>query len=147
MASLNKVMILGNLGSDPEVRYTSSGKAVANLSVATTETWTDKQTNQKHEETEWHRCVLWGRLAEVAGEYLKKSSKVYLEGKNKTEKFTDNNNIERYVTKVVCDTMIMLDGKKERDAPQQENRRSPSSSRTPAPAQEPNQFDDPDIPF
>lgn len=107
MSSLNKVMILGRLGQDPEVRYMPNGGAVTNLSVATTETWKDKQ-GVKHESTEWHKVVLFGKAAEIAGEYLKKGNLAYFEGKNQTEKYTDKDGIERYMTKVVCRDLKLM---------------------------------------
>lgn len=108
---VNKVILVGNLGSDPDVRYMPSGTAVANFSVATTDTWRDKQSGEQREQTEWHRVVLKGRLAEVAGEYLSKGSQVYLEGSNRTRKWTDNQQIERYTTEVHCFEMQMLGGR------------------------------------
>lgn len=110
---INKVILVGNLGNDPEVRYMPQGGAVANLSVATSESWNDKVTGEKREETEWHRVVFYGRLAEIAGEYLRKGSKVYLEGKLKTRKWTDKDGIERYTTEIVGSEMQMLDGRQE----------------------------------
>jgi len=106
--SLNKVMIIGNLGADPEVRHLPSGSSVANISVATSEKWNDKQTGQPQERTEWHRVSLFNRLAEVAGEYLRKGSKVYIEGSLHTRKWTDNNGVEKYSTDIKCTTMTML---------------------------------------
>ncbi len=108
---VNKVILVGNLGSDPEIRYMPSGTAVANFNVATTDTWRDKQSGEQREHTEWHRIVLKGRLAEVAGEYLKKGSQVYLEGSNRTRKWTDSQQIERYTTEVHCVEMQMLGGR------------------------------------
>ena len=107
---VNKVIIIGNLGADPEVRYTQSNIAIANLSVATSEVWKDKQTGEPKELTEWHRCVAYRRLAEIVGEYLKKGSKVYIEGRLQTRKWTDQNNIERYTTEIVINDLQMLDG-------------------------------------
>lgn len=107
---VNKVTLIGYLGTDPEIRYIPNGPAVANLSVATTDTWRDKNTGEQKEHTEWHRVVLKGRLAEVAGEYLKKGSQVYLEGRNRTRKWTDSQQIDRYVTEVLCNEMQMLGG-------------------------------------
>lgn len=107
---INKVIIVGNLGQDPEVRYMPTGGAVANISVATSESWTDKQTNEKKEHTEWHRCVAYQRLAEIIGEYCRKGSKVYLEGKLKTRKWTDQQGVERYTTEIIIDELQMLDG-------------------------------------
>ena len=108
---VNKVILVGNLGADPEIRYMPQGGAVANMTVATSETWTDKATNEKKESTEWHRVVFYGRLAEVIGEYLRKGSKIYIEGKLKTRKWMDKDNIERYTTEIVGEEMQMLDGK------------------------------------
>ena len=106
MASVNKVTILGNLGRDPEVRYTPSNMAIATVSIATTYKAKDKEP-----ETEWHRTVFFGRLAEIAGEYLKKGSSVYVEGRLRTQKWTDKNGVERYTTEIVADQMQMLGGK------------------------------------
>lgn len=108
---VNKVIIIGNLGSDPEVKYTANNNAVANITVATSESWTDKNTNEKKTETEWHRVVFYGRLAEIAGEYLRKGSKVYLEGKLKTRKWTDQQGVERYTTEIIANEMQMLESK------------------------------------
>lgn len=108
---INKVILIGNLGADPEVRYTPSGSAVANLSVATSESWKDKTTGEKQERTEWHRAVLYSRLAEIAGEYLKKGSKVYIEGSLRTHKWQDKSGVERYTTEIICNDLQMLDGR------------------------------------
>ena len=107
MASVNKVILVGNLGRDPELKYLPSGDAVCNFSIATTESWKDK-SGEKQERTEWHRVTLFGRLAEVAGEYLKKGHIVYLEGKIQTRKYTDKEGIDRYATEVVADRMQLL---------------------------------------
>ncbi len=107
---VNKVILIGNLGADPEVRYTQSGTAIANLSIATSETWKDKQTGEPREQTEWHRVVMYRRLAEIAGEYLRKGSKAYIEGNLQTRKWTGEDNVERYTTEVVANEMQMLDG-------------------------------------
>lgn len=107
---LNKVLIIGNLGTAPEVRYTQNGMAIAVLSVATTETWKDKQTGEQREQTEWHRVVMYRRLAEIVEKYLRKGSKVYTEGKLQTRKWTGEDSIERYTTEVVANEMQMLDG-------------------------------------
>ncbi len=109
MASLNKVMLIGNLGRDPEVRYLPSGEAVANFSIATTETWKDK-AGQRQEKTEWHRIVLYRRLAEIAGEYLKKGSQVYIEGRIETKKWQDKDGQERQNIEIVGSEMKMLTG-------------------------------------
>ncbi|MDX1679042.1 single-stranded DNA-binding protein [Arsukibacterium sp.] len=108
---INKVILIGNLGADPEVRYMPQGGAVANMTLATSESWTDKNTNEKKEQTEWHRVVIYQRLAEIAGEYLRKGSKVYIEGKLKTRKWTDKDGIERYTTEIVANELQMLDGR------------------------------------
>ncbi|MCB5226245.1 single-stranded DNA-binding protein [Alishewanella sp. 16-MA] len=112
---INKAILIGNLGQDPEVRYSQSGNAVCNLSIATSESWTDKATGEKKDQTEWHKVVIYQRLAEIAGEYLRKGSKVYIEGKLKTRKWQDKDGIDRYTTEIVCDELQMLDG-----APQQQ---------------------------
>lgn len=110
--SINKVILIGNLGRDPEVRYTPSGLAVANLNIATTEAWKDKQSGENQEKTEWHRIVMYSRLAEIAGEYLKKGSKIYIEGRLQTRKWQDKTTgQDRYTTEVVADSMQMLDSK------------------------------------
>jgi len=107
MASVNKVILIGNLGADPEKRYTGTGNAVCNLRIATNERWTDKQ-GQKQERTEWHRVVFFGKLAEIAGQYLKKGRQVYVEGALRTRKWTDKEGQERYTTEIVADRMQML---------------------------------------
>jgi single-strand DNA-binding protein len=108
---INKVILVANLGSDPEVKYMPSGNAVANLSVATSESWKDKQTGEKQERTEWHRVVLFARLAEVAGEYLRKGSKVYIEGRLQTRKWQGNDGQDRFTTEIVANDMQMLDSR------------------------------------
>ena len=108
---INKVILVGNLGNDPETRYTPSGAAVTTISVATSESWTDKQSGQKQERTEWHRVKFFGRLAEIAGEYLRKGSQVYIEGSIRTDKYTDKQGIERYSTDVIANEMQMLGGR------------------------------------
>src|SRR3989304_804197 len=108
MASVNKVIIVGNLGRDPETRYLPSGEAVTNISIATTDTWKDKTTGEKKEATEWHRVAFFGRLAEIAGEYLKKGSQVYVEGSLRTRKWQDKEGKDRYTTEIRADVMQML---------------------------------------
>jgi single-strand DNA-binding protein len=108
---VNKVILVGNLGKDPEVRYMPNGNAVANLTLATTESWKDKQTGDQQEKTEWHRIVMFRRLAEIAGEYLKKGSQVYIEGKLQTRKWQDNSGNDRYTTEIVANEMQMLGGR------------------------------------
>lgn len=110
---INKVILIGNLGADPDVRYTPGGAAVANLSVATTDSWKDKNTGERQDRTEWHRVVLFGRLGEIAGEYLKKGSKVYLEGRLQTRKWQDKQGQDRYTTEIVANELQMLDGRGE----------------------------------
>ncbi len=112
MASVNKVILLGNLGRDPETRYTTGGDAVTNLNIATSEQWKDK-SGEKQERTEWHRVVLFGRQAEVAGEYLKKGRSVYIEGRLQTRKYTDKDGVEKYSTEVVADRMQLIGGRSE----------------------------------
>ena len=107
MASVNKVILIGNLGRDPETRYTTGGDAVTNLRIATTETWKDK-AGEKQEKTEWHSVVLFGRQAEIAGEYLKKGRSVYIEGRLQTRKYTDKEGVEKYSTEIVGDRMQLL---------------------------------------
>lgn len=108
---VNKVILIGNLGNDPEVRYLPNGGAVANLTVATSETWRDKNTGENKEMTEWHRVVMYRRLAEIAGEYLKKGSKVYLEGRLQTRKWQGQDGQDRYTTEIIANEMQMLDGR------------------------------------
>ncbi len=108
---INKVILIGNLGADPETRYMPSGGAVTNINVATSETWKDKQTGQPQERTEWHRCVFFNRLAEIAGEYLKKGSKVYIEGSLRTRKWQGQDGQDRYTTEIVANEMQMLDSR------------------------------------
>jgi len=108
---INKVILIGNLGADPEVRYMPTGGAVANITVATSESWNDKATNEKKEQTEWHRVVIYQRLAEIAGEYLRKGSKVYIEGKLRTRKWQDQQGVERFTTEIIANELQMLDGR------------------------------------
>ncbi|KTD04107.1 single strand binding protein [Legionella geestiana] len=154
---INKVILIGNIGGDPEVRYMPNGNAVATLSVATSEAWKDKQTGERQERTEWHRVVCFNRLGEIAGEYLRKGSKVYVEGSLRTRKWQDQQGQERYTTEIVAAELQMLDGKGGASgafddqgtmgapAPQQASRRPQAS----APASAENAFDelDDDIPF
>ena len=112
MASVNKVILLGNLGRDPETRYTTGGDAVTNLNIATSEQWKDK-SGEKQERTEWHRVVLFGRQAEIAGEYLKKGRSVYIEGRLQTRKYTDKDGVEKYSTEIVGDRMQLIGGTRE----------------------------------
>ena len=154
---INKVILVGNLGNDPEVKHTNSGSAIANLTVATSESWNDKATGEKREAVEWHRVVLFGKLAEVASEYLRKGSQVYIEGQLRTRKWTDNAGVEKYTTEIVVGmngVMQMLGGKQEgkpqqqsswgqpqQPKPQQQSKPAPSAQSVP-----PMDFDD-SIPF
>ncbi|OZI39003.1 single-stranded DNA-binding protein [Bordetella genomosp. 1] len=131
MASVNKVIIVGNLGRDPEVRYSPDGAAVCNVSIATTSQWKDKASGERREETEWHRVVMYNRLAEIAGEYLKKGRSVYIEGRLKTRKWQDKDTgADRYSTEIVADQMQMLggreggDGGSQNEAPRQSRQAS-----------------------
>jgi len=108
MASVNKVILLGNLGRDPEMKYLDNGDAIANLAIATSEQWKDKNSGEKREATEWHRVTAFGKLAEIMGEYLKKGSQVYIEGSLRTRKYTDKDGVERYSTEIRADLMKML---------------------------------------
>ncbi len=109
MAGINKVILVGRLGRDPEVRYTPSGVTVANFSIATSDTWKDKDTGQKQEKTEWHRIVAWRRLGEICGEYLRKGKQVYIEGKLQTRSWEDRDGNKRYTTEIIAQNMQMLD--------------------------------------
>jgi single-strand DNA-binding protein len=111
MASVNKVILIGNLGRDPEVRYAPSGSAICNVAIATSRNWKDKTTGERQEETEWHRVVFYDRLAEIAGEYLKKGKSVYVEGRLKTRKWTDKDGVEKYTTEIIAQEMTMLGGR------------------------------------
>ncbi|TPG11275.1 single-stranded DNA-binding protein [Rhodanobacter glycinis] len=107
---INKVILVGNLGADPEMRHTGGGTAVTTINLATSESWTDKQSGEKQERTEWHRVKLFGRLAEIAGDYLKKGRQVYIEGSLRTDKYTDKAGVERYSTDIIASEMQMLGG-------------------------------------
>jgi single-strand DNA-binding protein len=134
MASINKVILIGNLGRDPEVRYTPSGAAVCNVTVATSRNWKDKNSGDKVEETEWHRVVFYDRLAEIAGEYLKKGRSVYVEGRLKTRKWQDKEGKDNYTTEIVADNMQMLGSREGMGGGDEGGSRGESSSR---PAQRP----------
>lgn len=152
---INKVIIVGNCGQDPETRYLPSGGAVTNVSIATSESWKDKNTGEQQERTEWHRVVFFNRLGEIAGEYLKKGSKVYVEGSLRTRKWQGQDGADRYTTEIVASEMQMLDSRGGQDAggyQQQAPRQNPAPQQNQAPqqAQQASQdmggFDD-DIPF
>jgi single-strand DNA-binding protein len=144
---VNKVILVGNLGKDPEVRYMPNGNAVANITLATSESWKDKQTGEQKENTEWHRVVLFRRLGEIAGEYLKKGSQVYIEGKLQTRKWQDNSGNDRYTTEIVANEMQMLGGRGGSGSAGFSADSAPAQSSQPAPAPAAaGDFDD-DIPF
>ena len=167
MASINKVIIIGNLGRDPEVRYTPNGAAICNVSLATTRNWKDKNTGEKVEETEWHRVVFYDRLAEIAGEYLKKGRPVYVEGRLKTRKWADKDGIEKFTTEIIASEMQLLGGREgmggpggeeggasggsgySRPAPAARPAAAPAARPAPAPSKASSGFDDmdDDIPF
>ena len=111
MASVNKVIIVRNLGKDPETRYTPGGDCITNITVATTDSWKDKASGEKKEQTEWHRITFFGKLAEIAGQYLKKGSQIYVEGSLRTRKYTDKDGVEKYATDIKADSMQMLGGR------------------------------------
>lgn len=138
---INKVILIGNLGADPESRVMQNGTPVTNISIATSESWTDRNTNQKQEKTEWHRVVFYNRLAEVVSQYLRKGSKIYVEGKLRTRRWQDSTGVERYMTEVIASEMQMLDSRGSGDGHQQQGHQPPSS---PQPANM--NFDD-DVPF
>ncbi|MCP3871098.1 MAG: single-stranded DNA-binding protein [Gammaproteobacteria bacterium] len=147
---INKVILIGNLGRDPEMRYTPNNVAVANVTIATSESWKDKNTGEAQEKTEWHRVVFFSRLAEIVGEYLKKGSKVYVEGRLQTRKWQDQNGQDRYSTEIVANEMQMLDSRGGGTSDFGQNRPAPQAS---APSQggggnapPSSDFDD-DIPF
>jgi len=144
---VNKVILIGNLGKDPEVRYMPNGNAVANITLATSESWKDKSSGEQQEKTEWHRIVMFRRLGEIAGEYLKKGSKVYIEGKLQTRKWQDNSGNDRYTTEIVADQMQMLDSRGGSSASfSGESKSAPAMAPAPAAAAAGGDFDD-DIPF
>ncbi|EPJ7711153.1 single-stranded DNA-binding protein [Citrobacter freundii] len=148
---VNKVILVGNLGQDPEVRYLPNGGAVANITLATSESWRDKATGEMKEQTEWHRVVLFGKLAEVASEYLRKGSQVYIEGQLRTRKWTDQSGVEKYTTEVLVNvggTMQMLGGKQAEGKSACSSSQQPRKQQQPAPQhnEPPMDFDD-DIPF
>ena len=151
MASINKVILIGNLGRDPETRYSPNGGAICNVSIATTRSWKDKTSGERREETEWHRVVFYDRLAEIAGEYLRKGRPVYVEGRLQTRKWQDKEGVERYTTEIIATEMQMLGsregggaGEMDSGAPRETVSRPPAAA-----AKKPVGFDqtDDDIPF
>jgi single-strand DNA-binding protein len=167
---INKVILVGNLGADPETRYTQSGGAITSIRIATSESWKDKQTGENQERTEWHRVKFFGKLAEIAGEYLRKGSQVYVEGSLRTDKYTDKDGIERFSTDIIANEMQMLGGRPGgeggggggmgRERPERssaprgggnygggQDRGSGGGNRAPAPQPNNAPFDDDEIPF
>lgn len=152
MRGVNKAILIGRLGQDPTVRQFQNGGQVAEISLATSEVWNDKNTGERREATEWHRVTFFGKLADIASQYLKKGSVIYVEGKLKTEKYTDNNGVERYATKIIADNLQMLGGNQDsqqsgyqqnneyQQPPQQNGYPQPQGNLQPSPA-------DDDIPF
>lgn len=155
MASVNKAIIVGHLGKDPESRYLPNGDAVCNFSVATSETWKDKTTGEKKELTEWHRISVFGKLAEICAQYLTKGAMVYIEGRLQTRKWQDKDGQDRYTTEIRCDKMSMLDKRQDGDSPRQLPEKNPNQSSkypdksNPMPAPSSSGFQDfeDDIPF
>lgn len=144
MASVNKAIVVGNIGRDPELRYMPSGDAVTNISVATSDKYKDKQTGEAKEIVEWHRIVFFGKLAEIAGQYLVKGSQVYVEGRLRTRKWTDSSGQEKYSTEIVAETMQMLGGK-----PSEDSSKPAAQQRSPSPPRDQSSLGamDDDIPF
>jgi len=149
MASINKVIIVGNLGADPETRYMPSGDAITNIRVATTDRWKDKASGDTKEATEWHRIAFFGRLAEISAEYLRKGSQVYVEGKLRTRKWQDKEGKDRYSTEIIGDTMQMLGRREGGGEPRAERSAAPRGEAPAAGKQPAGKFDDmeDDIPF
>lgn len=145
---INKVIVVGNLGQDPDTRYMPSGSAVTNFTVATNESWKDKQTGEQKDRTEWHKITMFGRLAEISAEYLRKGSQVYIEGKLRTEKWQDKDGNDRYTTKIIADEMQMLGGRggAGAGAPMRNDSPSQGMPSSPPPQGSSDDFDD-DIPF
>lgn len=149
---INKAILVGNLGADPETRHMPSGGAVTSVNLATSETWKDKQTGQPQERTEWHRLVFYNRLAEIAGEYLRKGSKIYAEGSLRTRKWQGQDGQDRYTTEIIVSNMQMLDARNDDNQGRQQNTRSQSAppqqqQRGAPPPQQTNDFYEDDIPF
>ncbi len=143
---INKVILVGNLGADPETKYMPSGDAITNLRIATSDTWTDKSSGQKQERTEWHRVVMFKKLAEIAAEYLRKGSQVYIEGSLRTRKWQDKEGRDQYTTEIVANDMTMLGGKGGGDAPARERQERKPAAAAPAAGGFDDNLDD-DIPF
>lgn len=141
---INKVILVGNIGADPEIKYTAGGAAVCTLSVATSESWKDKQSGEQQERTEWHRVKMFGKLAEIAGEYLKKGAQVYIEGSIRTDKYTDKEGVQRYSTDIIANEMQMLGGKPQGAAQGSGGQTRPASQKSTGGSVA---GDDEDIPF
>ena len=146
MAGINKVIIVGNLGNDPEIRTMPTGEQIANITVATSESWTDKNSGEKKTQTEWHRIVLYRRLAEIAAQYLHKGSQVYIEGRLKTRKWQDNNGQDRYTTEIQGDNLQMLGGRNQDAAQNQSPKQQKAQSKSQQSEPPVDAFDD-NIPF
>ncbi len=142
---VNKVMLIGNLGADPEVRYTPSGNAIANATLATSTSWRDKQSGEVQDRTEWHRIVFFNRLAEIVGEYLNKGSKIYIEGSLRTRKWQDKSGVDRYTTEIIANEMHMLDSKSSGN--QQAHNKQNGNVANPQSATPHSNISDDDIPF
>jgi single-strand DNA-binding protein len=142
MASVNRVTLIGNLGKDPETRFMPDGKPVANITMATSETWKDRSTGAKQEKTEWHRVSFFGPVAEIVGKYLRKGSKIYIEGKLQTRKWQDKDGADRYTTEIVANEMKMLDGK-----PSDGGYQAPAGTNGPRPPRQATATDDMDDPL
>lgn len=146
MRGVNKVILVGTLGRDPEMKYTTTGQAIAHLSVATSEQWTDKASGEKTDKTEWHKVVIFGKVAEIAGQYLKKGSHCYLEGRIQTRKWQDKEGNDRYSTEVIADQMQMLGSKSGGAEPMGEDLPPQQAAPKPTTPPDPRTFDD-DLPF
>lgn len=144
---INKVILVGNLGKDPEIRYMPSGSAVANVTIATSEQWKDKQTGEKKENTEWHRVVFFGRLAEIVGEYLKKGAQIYVEGRLQTRKWQGQDGQDKYTTEIIANEMQMLGGRGGAGAPSSDFNQAAPTEAAPEPAMAGGGDFDDDIPF
>lgn len=145
---INKAIIVGNLGNDPDVKYSQGGSAITTISVATSEQWKDKTSGEQKERTEWHRVKFFGRLAEIAGEYLKKGAQVYIEGSIRTEKYTDKAGVERYATDIVANEMQMLGGRQDSGNGTPRSNAPATTQRAPRATDEPRgEFVEDDIPF
>lgn len=148
MRGVNKVIVVGNVGKDPETRYTPAGLAIASFSIATSESWKDKTTGEKQERTEWHRCTAFGKLAEIIGEYVKKGSQLYVEGSLRTEEY-EKDGVKRYTTKIIVNEMRMLGGRPDSASERAPGRGRPQSAPQSAPHSAPaaDTFEDDEIPF